>query len=90
MSKYNLCETCDTDCAIAGLNKDEPTTQCGCYEMRTVKAVEIFRNINSSDYTDSEKILAIVIVLKMPTHNSIDKNTIINAFRWFLDSEVDE
>lgn len=52
--------------------------------MNNGKAVAIFKNINSDDYTEEEKIIAIGTVLNMETYNSISKNTILDAFDWLL------
>ena len=46
--------------------------------MKTSKACAIFENIDSSDFTELEKGEAIYEVLKMPTHNSITKDSALN------------
>ena len=51
--------------------------------MNIGKACAIFENIESEQYTNYEKLTAIEMVMDMPTHNGITKNTILDAFRWF-------
>lgn len=45
-------------------------------------AVGIFENIESNDYTEEEKAIAIREVLDMPTKNGITKDSICKAFDW--------
>lgn len=56
-------------------------------EMKITKAVSIFTHIDSPDYTDEEKALAIHIVLEMPTHNGITKDQILNVTKWLWNLE---
>ena len=51
--------------------------------MKIGKAVGIFANIESSDYTVEEKGEAIMQVCKMPTHNGISKDYMLKVI-WFL------
>ena len=50
--------------------------------MNIGKAVRVFKNIESDEYTDEQKALAIYQVMNMPTHNSITKDQILNAMNW--------
>ena len=50
--------------------------------MSTGKAIAIVKNIESTDFTDKEKALAIYVVMNMPTHMSITKDELINAIKW--------
>ena len=54
------------------------------------KSFEIFHNIDSDLYTESEKLLAIEAVLDFPTHNSVTKATFINVLKWFMKNCVEE
>ena len=47
-------------------------------------ACAIFKPIDSTKYTEDEKIQAIQLVLDMPTHNGITKDKILAAFRWLF------
>ena len=50
----------------------------------------IFNNINSDEYTEQEKLHSIKDILSLVTHNSITKQSIICAFRWFYDYCIEE
>lgn len=52
--------------------------------MNIGKAVAIFENIDSQEFSDKEKAEAIWLVLNMPTHNSITKDYILKAFKWLF------
>lgn len=52
--------------------------------MNIGKAVAIFENIDSPEFSDEEKAEAIWLVLNMPTHNSITKDNILKAFKWLF------
>lgn len=56
--------------------------------MNIGKACAIFEQLESDDYTEVEKLLAVINVVEMETHNGIKKADIIKAFRWFLKNEV--
>lgn len=47
-------------------------------------AVGIFRNIDREDIHDEEKGTAILMVLDMPTHNSITKDMMLRVIRYLL------
>ena len=47
--------------------------------MTKVKALEIFHNLKSEEYTHLEKVEAIVDVSQMPTHNSVKKAAMVEA-----------
>ena len=57
--------------------------------MRFGKAYAIFANIESPDYTDEEKGAAILQILKMETHNSVTKASMLKALRWLLELSFD-
>lgn len=50
--------------------------------MNAAKAMSIFIDINNPKYTEQEKVLAIHIVLEMPTHNSITKYRMLKVINW--------
>ena len=52
--------------------------------MNIGKACAIFQQIDSNKYTDIEKGEAIRQVLKMPTHNSVNKDTLLNVIKWLF------
>lgn len=59
--------------------------------MNIGRACGIFMNIDSDNFTEDEKLVAIRDVLKeMVTYNSITKDNILKAFRWFFDWAVEE
>ena len=57
--------------------------------MKIHEAILIFDNIESDDFTNNEKIVAIRKVLDMPTKNSITKDEICNAFLWLWNQFYD-
>ncbi len=48
------------------------------------KAYAIFQNIDSPDYSDEEKGLAVLKIVNMETHNSIRKDDMLKVIRWLL------
>ena len=59
--------------------------------MNIGRACGIFMNIDSDNFTEDEKLVAIRDVLKeMVTYNGITKDNILKAFRWFFDWAVEE
>lgn len=52
-------------------------------------ACAIFLQINSDKYTDEEKGTAIYEVLKMPTHNGITKDTMLEVIGYLLNLAFD-
>ena len=57
--------------------------------MNIGKAQAVFEQIKSDKYSEDEKLQAIWLVLDMPTHNGITKDTILEAFRWLFDYAVE-
>lgn len=53
--------------------------------MNIGEARRIFDNIDSQQYTDEQKGEAILRVLKMETHNSIKKESMLKAIRYMFD-----
>lgn len=57
-------------------------------------AFKIFNDIKSNEYTDTEKAAAIYIIMQMPTHNSINKDKMVDAINYlwnelyYLEEEV--
>lgn len=49
-------------------------------------AIFIFIQIDSEDFSDEEKVMAIYKVIQMPTHNSITKLDMLNALKWLWNS----
>ena len=49
----------------------------------------IFDNINSSEYDDVEKALAIYRVMCMETHNSVTKASMLKVIRWLWDRQFE-
>ena len=60
--------------------------------MNIGKACAIFMQINDAKYTDDEKAIAIFDVLKMPTHNGVNKDSMLAVIKWLFDRcyEVEE
>lgn len=52
--------------------------------MKFGKAYAIFANIDGTDYTDEEKGAAILAILKMETHNSIPKTSMLKVIDYLL------
>ena len=50
--------------------------------MNIRKAICIFSNIKSDEYTEVEKGIAIYEVMKMPTHNGIKKSGMMEVINW--------
>ncbi len=53
--------------------------------MNIGRAMAIFENINNDTYSDEEKALAIYKVTKMPTHNSVKKDSMLSVIKWLWD-----
>lgn len=53
--------------------------------MNIGNAVAIFCNIESNDFSEEEKALAIYEVLNMPTHMSIKKDSMLTVIKWLWD-----
>lgn len=52
-------------------------------------ACAIFLQVNSDKYTDEEKGTAIYEVLKMPTHNGITKDAMLEVIGYLLNLAFD-
>lgn len=50
------------------------------------QAYEIFKNLESTEYTGLQKSIAIKMVMNAPTHNGVTKDDLVNAvkFIWHL------
>lgn len=57
--------------------------------MKLAKAIGIFHNIDSDNYTDDEKGTAVFHVCKMATHNSITKAAMLKVIWWLLNLAFD-
>lgn len=55
--------------------------------MKIGKAITIFFNIESDEYTDEEKAEAIYQVISMPTHLSVNKDSIIKVTKWLWNNQ---
>lgn len=50
--------------------------------MNKGKAMAICQDINSDRYTDEQKVTAIYIVMNMATHNSLNKDKMLEMIKW--------
>ena len=50
--------------------------------MKIEKAITIFVDIESGNYSEEEKALAIYEVLNMPTQTSIRKDDMLSVIKW--------
>lgn len=50
--------------------------------MNISRATAVFEDINSDEYSDEEKALAIYDVIKMPTHNGVKKDSMLSVIKW--------
>jgi len=57
--------------------------------MKIGKACAVFLNIDSCEYTAKEKGTAIYEVLKMPTHNGINKDAMLRVIKFLLELAYD-
>lgn len=57
--------------------------------MTLTKAIIIFKNIESAEFSTDEKLTSLAMVLDMPTHNSITKDEMLKAFRWYGYTDTD-
>ena len=53
--------------------------------MTKAKALAIFHNLKSEEFTVGEKVEAIVTVADMPTHNSVKKAAMLDAIRYLAE-----
>lgn len=57
--------------------------------MKIGKATAVFMQINSDKYTAEEKGTAIYEILKMPTHNGINKDAMLRVIKFLLELAYD-
>lgn len=50
--------------------------------MNIRRATAVFEDINSDEYSDEEKALAIYDVIKMPTHIGVKKDSMLSVIKW--------
>ena len=55
--------------------------------MKLGKACAVFMQIESSEYTDEEKAESIYHVMSMPTHNGINKDSMLKVIKWLFDRQ---
>ncbi len=53
--------------------------------MNIGRAVAVFADIDSDNYSEEEKALAIYVVLNMPTHMGIKKDEMLCVIKWLWD-----
>lgn len=59
------------------------------YGINVGKANAVFEQIESDKYSEDEKLRSILVVLDMPTHNGIKKDTILKALRWLFEYAIE-
>ena len=57
--------------------------------MNKGKAMAIFLQINSEEFTDEEKAEAIYLVMNMATHMSIKKDNMIEVIKWLWNQKYE-
>ena len=57
--------------------------------MNKVKAMDVFENINSDEYSDILKAMAIYRVMHMETHNAVTKASMLEVIRWLWDRQFE-
>jgi len=50
--------------------------------MKFGQAYKILDNIDSDEYTEDEKAMAIRVILDMETHNGVTKAVLLKALNW--------
>ena len=50
--------------------------------MKSGQAYKILDNIDSDEYTEDEKAMAIKVILDMETHNGVTKAVLLKAMNW--------
>ena len=50
--------------------------------MKFCQAYKIMDNIDSEEYTEDEKAMAIRVILDMETHNGVTKPVLLYAMNW--------
>lgn len=53
--------------------------------MTKKKIIEVFKDINNPDYSDTEKLEAINVVIMLGMCNKVSKHDIISAFVWAIE-----
>ena len=74
----------DIENGESATNKCKYEQVCGETKMNIGDAWAVFKQINSDKYTDAEKMDAIDVVVNAESHNSMRKDEILEAFKWFL------
>ena len=57
--------------------------------MNKVNAMDVFENINSDEYSDILKAMAIYRVMHMETHNAVTKASMLEVIRWLWDRQFE-
>ena len=53
--------------------------------MKIGNARAVFENINSDEYSEIEKAMAIYRVMHMKTHNAVTKASMLEVIKWLWD-----
>ena len=56
--------------------------------MNANEALTIFKNIESPDYEDGQRGMAIKTVMEMPTYDSVSDSAMMKVFKWLLTVEL--
>ena len=57
--------------------------------MEIGKAMAIFKDINNSEYSECDKVLAIYRIMYMETHNSVTKKSMLEVIKWLWDRQFE-
>ena len=57
--------------------------------MKIGNARAVFENINSDEYSEIEKAMAIYRVMHMETHNAVTKASMLEVIRWLWDRQFE-
>lgn len=53
--------------------------------MIRAEAVKIVKDIHTDDADPEDKLMALQEIVEMETHNSVTKQTLVEALRWILE-----